>query len=298
MTTILIAGLATIDFIFDVEEMPRQAEKYRARDARISGGGGAANAAVAIARLGGRARLAVRLGEDDLAALVLKELAAEGVDCGPTRRFTGRRTSFSSVFVDRKGERQIVNFRDETMPDKAEWLDPSVEGPFEAALADTRWPGGALRLMELARARGVPGVVDAEAPVAVALEALRTASHVAFSRQGLRDFSGSDDIAGGLAKAEQELGGWLCVTDGAAGVTFLNRGQYGHVPAFPIEAVDTLAAGDVWHGAFTLALGEGMEETAAIRFANAVAALKCGRRGGRAGYPRRTEVGALIEEQA
>ena len=60
--------------------------------------------------------------------------------------------------------------------------------------------------------------------------------------------------------------------------------------------VDTLGAGDVWHGAFALALGEGHDEHEAIRFASAVAAIKCTRFGGRAGVPDRTETEAFLEE--
>jgi sulfofructose kinase len=63
-----------------------------------------------------------------------------------------------------------------------------------------------------------------------------------------------------------------------------------------VDTVDTLAAGDVWHGAFVLALGEGKNEAEAIRFANAVAAIKCTRFGGRAGIPRRAEVEEFMKE--
>jgi sulfofructose kinase len=69
-----------------------------------------------------------------------------------------------------------------------------------------------------------------------------------------------------------------------------------HDPAFPITAVDTLAAGDVWHGAFALGLAEGMPEREAVRFASATSALKCTRFGGRAGAPRRAEVERFLEE--
>ena len=62
MTNVLCCGVAVVDFVFAVQEMPREPIKYRATDARIIGGGCAANAAVAINRLGGKAWLAARLG--------------------------------------------------------------------------------------------------------------------------------------------------------------------------------------------------------------------------------------------
>jgi sulfofructose kinase len=70
------------------------------------------------------------------------------------------------------------------------------------------------------------------------------------------------------------------------------------VPGFRVAAVDTLGAGDVWHGAFALALAERRPEAAAVRFANAAAALKVGRAGGRRGAPTRAEVDRFLSEHA
>ena len=75
---------------------------------------------------------------------------------------------------------------------------------------------------------------------------------------------------------------------------FVEDGTIAHLPAFAVEAVDTLGAGDVWHGAFALGLAEGQGERAAIRFASAAAAIKCTRFGGRAGAPQRTEIEAFL----
>ncbi|MDP3895838.1 MAG: PfkB family carbohydrate kinase [Mesorhizobium sp.] len=298
MTTILIAGVAVIDFVFLLDAMPRRAEKYRARDAAVSGGGCAANAAVTVARLGGAARLAARLGADPIGDMIVAELLDEGVDCSLVRRFAGRRSSFSSVFIDAAGERQIVNYRDLEISFGAEWLDGASLGAFDAALADTRWPLGGTAVLAAARKAGKPGVLDAEAPIMEAQAALEIASHIAFSAQGLRDYSGEDDLAASLRNAQSATGAWVCVTDGARGVTWLDGGETRHMPVYPVEAVDTLGAGDAWHGAFALALGEGRPEPSAIRFANAVAAIKCARFGGRAGLPSRAEVEQFMKERA
>ncbi|MGE0499989.1 MAG: PfkB family carbohydrate kinase [Rhizobiaceae bacterium] len=298
MTTVLIAGVAVIDFVFRIDEMPRRAEKYRARDAEIVGGGGAANAAVAVARLGGRALLATRLGDDAIADMILADLARENVDTTLVRRFDGKRSSFSSVFIDAKGERQIVNYRDMGMSFDADWLTPMLPDRFDAALADTRWPQGGPAVLDAAKARGLPAIVDAEAPTREALATIRAGTHVAFSRQGLRDYCGHGDIERGLRQAAAETGAWVCVTDGEHGVTFLAKGETGHVPAYPVEVVDTLGAGDVWHGAFALALGEGADETEAIRLANAAAAIKCTRFGGRAGAPGRAEAETFMRARS
>ncbi len=297
MTTILTVGVAVIDIVMSVDALPRKPEKHRARDAAIVGGGCAANAAVAVARLGGRSLLAARTGQDQIGDMIVAGLQTDGVDCTLVRRIPAGRSSFSSIYVDAAGERQIVNFRDMALSFDASWLADRIPAGIDAILADTRWPQGATVAMKTARDRGIPGILDAEAPVREAAEALRDASHVAFSAQGLRDMTGADDLAAALELARAETGAWVCVTDGAAGVTFFEDGALAHEPAFPVDVVDTLGAGDVWHGAFALALGEGQGARAAIRFASAVAALKCTRFGGRTGTPTRAEAEAFLRSR-
>jgi sulfofructose kinase len=297
MTTILVAGVAVIDFVFSLEVMPRRAEKYRARDAAVVGGGCAANAAVAVARLGGTAQLAARVGADAIGNLIVADLEAEAVDCALVRAFEGKRSSFSSVFIDAHGERQIVNFRDETLSFEAGWLQEVMPASFDAALADTRWPAGGAAVLRAARALSRPGVLDAEVPVGEAAESLVIASHIAFSAQGLREYTALEDLGAALRQAQRQTEAWVCYTDGANGVTFLSGDDLRHIPAFAVEAVDTLGAGDVWHGAFALALAEGRSEEDAVTFANAVAAIKCTKFGGRAGIPGREETEAFMRQR-
>ncbi len=292
--SVLVIGVAVIDFVFAMPELPTRAAKYRASEAEIVGGGCAANAAVAIARLGGQALLGARLGQDPLGDLIVQELDTEGVDTHLVQRYASGRSSFSSVFVDASGERQIVNFRDATLSDATDWIDASPQT--QAILVDTRWSAGAIAGLRLARARGVPGIVDAEAPMDTAV--LREASHVAFSRDGLMSYAPADDLASALQIASQRLPhAWLCVTDGAHGVTVLNNGQLRHHPSFPVEVRDTLGAGDVWHGAFALALAEGQTEDQAVRFASAAAAMKCSTFGGRKGSPDRMALETFLKEK-
>ncbi len=295
--SVLVAGVAVLDFVFHMQEFPRSAEKYRADGAVISGGGNAANAAVAIARLGGEAHLASRLGHDEIADLIIAGLDRENVITDLTKRFEGHRSSFSSIYIDSAGERQIMNYRDTSLSMDAEWVTQSVPGNIKACLADTRWPRGAHAVMREAQMQGIPGVMDAEAPVLEAREAVYAASHVAFSAQGAADFTGEQNVEKAALKADRELPGTAIITDGENGVVMAKDGNIRHFPAFNIKAIDTLGAGDVWHGAFALALAEGQIEDAAIVFANGAAALKCTRLGGRDGAPTKSETLEFLENQ-
>ncbi|WP_136658309.1 PfkB family carbohydrate kinase [Nitratireductor sp. XY-223] len=298
MKTVLVAGSAVIDFIFHLDEPPSWTEKHRAREAAIVGGGCAANAAVAIARLGGKAVLSARLGDDMIGDMILSGLDEEGVDHSLVKRFAGRRSSYASVLVDQTGERCIIGYRDNGIDAGDPWVEQLELPPFEAALADTRWPEGACVMMRTARQRGVPGVMDGEAPLGDSDAALKLASHVAFSQPGLSHYAGSDDLEDGLKRAAGETGAFVCVTVGEGGVHWLEDGALRHMPAFAVDVVDTLGAGDVWHGAFTLKLAEGAGEEEAMRYAGAAAALKCTRFGGRSGTPGAEEVNSFLMENS
>lgn len=291
---IVCIGQAVVDIVMTVETMPRRAEKYRAQDAAIVGGGCAANAAVAVARLGGRAIWGGRLGQDEIGDLILRGLEAEQVDCALAKRLETGRSSFSTILIDSAGERQIVNFRDPDLAEDADWLGQALPQDAAAILADTRWGPGAAVAMTAAQRLGVPGVMDAEAPVSVAMAALELASHVIFSAQGLTDLTGEEDLPAGLKQARDRLPGFVAVTDGQAGVYWLEEDGLANEPGFPVDVVDTLGAGDVWHGAFALALGEGRDLRLALRFANAAASLKCSRPGGRDGTPDRAAVNSFL----
>ena len=298
MTSILVAGVTVLDFVFHMDEFPRLPEKYRAKGASISGGGNAANAAVAIARLGGAAHLAARLGDDQIADMILIDLQNDGVNTDLVKRHEDRRSSFSSIYIDGMGERQIMNFRDTNLPTSGDWMASRSPTELGAVLADTRWADGALTAMEIAKARGVPGIIDAEAPVLEAEAAVHTASHVAFSAQGALDFTGIADVEAAALKADTMLPGRVIITDGENGVVMVEDDVAQWFPAFDITPVDTLGAGDIWHGAFALAIGKSMDEPQSIRFASAAAAIKCERSGGRDGAPTRQEVSEFLKDTA
>lgn len=287
------AGVATLDIVLAVESFEAFGGKQRARAANVVGGGCAATAAVAIARLGGEPLLASRLGNDTFGRLIVDELTREGVNCDLVKLFPTIRSSFSAVLVDATGERHIVNYRDEELEADAAWV---LEGlaDFDVALGDTRWIEATTTLFEAARAHGKLCVLDAEGPFDHSDAALQLATHAAFSAAGIRALTGVDDPREALRGAASRCGGLAVVTDGANGAYWLEGDRIHHAPGFTVDAVDTLGAGDVWHGAFALGLGEGQPLSRALRFANAAAALKCQQPGGRAGAPQREAVEHLL----
>jgi len=295
MTTVMCIGQVAQDFVFSVDAMPTAAKKYRALAFDSVGGGPAATAAVAITKLGGAARLAARLGDDAIADVMRNELEGYGVDCSLLRRFSERTSSLSAVIIDSAGERLIVNYLDPALEGETGWLPQVLPDDVNAVLVDSRWPEGGLHGLQLARQQGVPAVLDADLPVPADGAVIKAATHVVFSAAGLADYCGHADPVGALRSVEKTTDAWCCVTLGGDGIVYMDNGKPHAVPAYEVEIRDTLGAGDVWHGAFALALGEGRSNTAAMDFAGAAAALKVANGGGRGGSPSRDEVDEFLQ---
>jgi sulfofructose kinase len=296
---ILCAGIAVLDEVFRVREFPVPDAKIEASEFITIGGGCAANAAVAIARLGGRVRFAAPLGgpsdADAIGNRLLAGLQTEGIDCSGCVRVAGARTPVSAIFIDARGARTIATYRDPllnaTMPDDPKRLVAGVD----AVLVDNRFADFVLPICRAAQARGIPTVIDADKATEDQHPLFGTGTHVVFSGECLRATARTDDLAAGLAHMAQFTDAFLAVTDGSGPVVWRDGEEIRRTPVFAVEAVDTLGAGDVFHGAFALALVEGRTIDAAIGFAAAAAGIKCTRFGGSTAAPGRAEVEEWLE---
>jgi sugar/nucleoside kinase (ribokinase family) len=295
---ILCAGIIVLDEVFRVEEFPQPDCKVQTDTFFVVNGGCAANAAVAIARLGGRAALAGPMGgpagEDRNGDQVLRALERERVDCGFCQRVDGLKTALSAIFINARGDRTIVTYRDEriaaTLPADA---DAIVAGA-DAVLLDNRYPDFVAPICEAARRRGTPVLLDGDRPTVEDDPLFRLATHVIFSAECLRETTGIADLGDGLQRIARGSDAFLAVSNGPDDILYLDRGELRRLPVFSIAAVDTLGAGDAFHGGFVLALAEGKNEVEAMRFGAAVAGIKCSRLGGSAGAPTRHEVEAFL----
>ncbi len=294
---VAFVGIAIIDKIFGVAEMPAGATKHFAHSHRELVGGVAANAATTAARLGARAHMVGRVGDDDAGRLIRKALERAGVDCkGLVVAPTGA-TPVSAVFVDPSGNRMLVNHKDPALFAGAT-VEPAALAGLDAVMCDVRWPDGAAAALALAARMGVPGVLDFDkAPERGAHRLIDRASHVIFGTEALMGLTGGATQEARLERvAARSPGRNFAVTAGEAGVVWRSAGgATGRIAAHAVDAVDTFGAGDAFHGAVSLALAEGRSFEAALRFANAAAAVKVSRPGGLENLPTLAEVEALLE---
>lgn len=297
---VVCAGVAVLDLIFAADK-PEPGSKVLASAFASVVGGCAANGAVTVSRLGARSRLVAPLGGpagyDPIGDQILAWLEREHIDCSTAIRLDHVTTPISSILIDRTGERSIVTYRDPRFVAPPLNPDGLIEGA-TAVLIDDHYPSFALPMAEAAQRRGIPVVLDIEKNAARHAALRAAATHLVFSAEGARELAGSDDIDLALHRIAAQTASFVTITNGSDDILFVEDGEPHRLPAFPVKAVDTLAAGDVFHAAFALALAEKRGEREALRFAAAVAAIKCTRFGGIAGAPTRAEVEPFLNEHA
>lgn len=295
---LLSVGALTLDTILRVETLPIQQGKFIASDGVQIASGMATSAACAAHRLGADVSLWASAGDDPVGDQLIAGVEAEGVDCSFVRRISGARSALASILVDAHGERIIVPFYDSQAQADPETLPVADLSAFDAVLVDVRWPGAAALALTAARAIGRPAILDADtAPRDVLEHLLPLASHIVASEPAARILCSNDlDPRQACEALARRTDAFVAVTGGAAGTWWFDRAVNSsrHVAAPKIKAVDTLAAGDVFHGAFAVGLAEAMPVEQALRFASAAAALKCLRFGGRLGAPDRAETLAMM----
>ncbi|MFB3818077.1 MAG: carbohydrate kinase family protein, partial [Candidatus Methylomirabilales bacterium] len=264
----------------------------------VQGGGLTATAMVACARLGLRTRYIGKFGSDQIGRVAREELAAEGLELGAAVQATDAPNRLCFVMVEAgSGHRTIIRHRDTRI-----WLRPE-ELVREAVCAgrvlhlDGYEGDAALQAARWARAAGIPVSVDAEEPTERREELCAAADLLIVGLRFGRALTGRTEpgaILDGLARLGPRCVG---LTLGEHGSLLAQGGRAVEAPGYPVAVVDTTGAGDVFHGAFLYGVLRGWEAGDILRFANAVAALKCTQLGGRAGIPRVAAVRAFLRDR-
>lgn len=266
-----------MDHTFHVDDIVQPPSKNRARSYALGAGGLAANASIAVSRLGGNCIFWGRVGDDLNGRPLLAALAGQGVDVSRCRLAPGGRTPVSAVLVDPQGERSIYSYRGEGLGTDPDWLPLQLIDTARCFLCDPRWPEGASRALDHARAKGVPTVIDGEkTEMRILLDLIPRVDHAVFSVPGLGNYAPGQKPAEGLRKAIAAGCRVAAVTQGEKGTLWMTAEDPTprRTPAFRVQATNTTGAGDVFHGAYALALAEGQPIEAVMRFSSAAGALR------------------------
>jgi sulfofructose kinase len=292
---ILCVGALIADLMLQVPELPRTPGKHMPTGAKLAVAGMATSAATAVARLGHAVSLWASVGDDVIGDYLVRALADDGIDGEHVRRVPGAMSAMSAIFLDERGEKIVVPWY------APELLGEPVSRPdfsrFGAALVDVRWPKAAAIALDGARAAKIPAILDLDVGAPEVLgDLLLRATHVVASLDGARVVLGGVDLADAVMGLHGLTGATVVVTDGERGASWIEpSGALRHLQAFRVDAVDTNAAGDIFHGVFAAGLVERMALADIVRLASAAAAIKCTRFGGRSGAPTRAEVEQFLK---
>ncbi|MER7015216.1 ribokinase [Saccharopolyspora sp. NPDC000359] len=295
-TSVAVFGSCNMDLVAYAGTAPKRGETVHGREFHTVPGGKGANQALAAAKAGAQVRMIGAVGQDDFGAEIRRVLQESDVDVAGLRTEPGR-SGTAHIVVDDQGGNSIV-----VVPGANGTVDDLVEGDEELIagsqilLLQLEIPLPGVAAAAAAGRRGGVRVVLTPAPAAELpadllsdVDLLVPNEHEAAVLAG-----GDDDPERALAKL-LELVPEVVITLGSRGSLYGNRdGARVEVPSFPVEAVDTTAAGDTYVGVLSAALGEGADMPEAMRTASAGSALSVQRNGASSSMPTRREIADFL----
>ena len=302
---LVVLGSINADHILNLESFPTPGETVTGHHYQVAFGGKGANQAVAAGRSGADIAFIACTGDDDIGERVRRQLERDRIDVAPVRAVNAQSTGVALIFVNAEGENVIgihagANAAlsvEQVEAEKAriagaQALLMQLESPLESVLAAAKIAHQHQTTVVLnpAPARDLPdellSLIDIITPNETEAEKLT----------GIR--VENDDDAAKAARVLHEKGiGIVMITLGSRGVWVSHDGQGCRVPGFKVQAVDTIAAGDTFNGAFVTALLEGTALDEAIRFAHAAAAIAVTRKGAQPSVPWREEIDEFLRQQ-
>lgn len=292
-------GYTAIDYLGVIPHFPEENLKLELETLEVQGGGPAATATVTAARLGLSTAFIGKVGGDDRGAMMLMKLNGEGVDVSSAVLEAEALSQFAFIMVDcETGKRTILWTRGTLSPLKPGELDIEKITSCRGLLVDTLEPAAAAAAAKLAADAGAKVLIDAGTLRDGVIEILPHCHYIVASETfagQISDGRGPEAALEEMMKYEPDA---AVVTLGEHGCVALSDEGYMKEKGFTVDAVDTTGAGDVFHGAFLYAALRGWDVRRCCVFANAVAAMKCRRLGGRTGIPTLNAALEFLAERA
>lgn len=286
----LCVGLNSIDLLAEVDGYPAANAKARLQGFSQRPGGQSATAAVALARLGLRTGYIGRVGHDDYGRQGLESLRVEGVDIADVVTVPDATSQFAVILVDRaSGTRTVLWHRHAGLAMVPDDVPARAVAAARVLHVDCHETAAVTAAAEAARTAGTRTVIDVEL-VRPGMDRLLRAIDVIIAAEAFpAAYTGASSLGDALARLQVETGAALvCVTLGEEGSLARCGGREIRTPAFSVPVVDTTGAGDVFRAGFIAAWlhgGDAIEVEEALRWANAVAAMKCRGLGARTAIP-------------
>lgn len=274
MKTGIFVGLVTLDCIYQTRNVLAPNEKQVAEAMLLAAGGPATNAAIAFQALGGRAILMAALGQHPLTTVIRDDLAQHNVELIDLTPTAAAPPPFSSIIVNvETGDRAVIsrNAADRPMPDAAPPAQFLAQG--DCLLIDGHQMQASQHLAQQARSQQVPVIIDAGSWKSGFEQVLSLADVVIASANFAPPEWGSREAAIGYLQSLSVTK--IAITQGGAPILYQIEGQLDSISVPAIAPVDTLGAGDIFHGAFCYHYTWGTDFVNALKKAADIAALSC-----------------------
>ena len=291
-------GLNAVDHLIVVPQYPGFNSKVPLISHTIAPGGQCATAMVTLARLGMRTRYIGKIGSDDFGRLQIQSLESEGVESSGVMVVEDTESQIAYIVVDQpSGERTVIWHRDERLMIGADEVNQTAVTSGRALLLDAHNVAASIAAARCARAAGIPTVLDIDNIYPGSEELLPLIDFLISSTSFPLRMTDEPDLRAALKKLQDKTGSlFVAATLGRDGVLAYFKGEYIHESAFSVDCKDTTGAGDAFHGGFMYGLLAGLSVEETLRFANAVAGLKCRAIGARTALPTLAEVNQLLAE--
>lgn len=288
---VLCIGVTSYDLVFTIDHHPRADEKSLANSFLSCGGGPAANAAVTVARLGLTAAFCGYLGTDIFGQLHFDELSAAHVDTQLVIR-GNEQAPVSTVLVKPNGNRSLINYRS-SKPLKKDTIDPGKINP-KVILFDGHEPDISMRFLEIAGNRAIPTILDAGSVNKGTQMLYDKVDYLVCSEIFASELTKEREPEKALEKLSDHNKN-IVITLGKKGLLWKTQNDRNAMPAFPVQAIDTTGAGDVFHGAFAGCIALKKDWIYTLKFSSAAAAVSCTRLGARTSIPTKEQVEAFLK---
>jgi sulfofructose kinase len=290
---VLGVGCNSVDHVYRLPASPKAdspTAKLRISSHSTMSGGQMATAMAACAGFGLRTAYLGCVGHDHNGRLILSELGERGIDIAHvrTRECANR---FAVITVDEtSGERIVLWDRDDRLNLGPAEIEARLIAAARLVHVDDEDQQAAIAAATLARRAGVPCTSDIDRVTDRTLDLVAAVGIPIFAQHVLPAITGEDDLERALRAVRRSHDGMLCVTTGAHGAMMLVGDECLIEPGFPIIAVDTTGAGDVFRAAFIRGMLQGLPPRDLLRYANAAAAVSCTRAGAMASVPSLADV--------
>ncbi len=296
-------GLATLDILALTPRLPESNDCFPIAALEMQGGGPVATALVALSKLGANCNYLGSFAGDDTALQIMAELRRYGIDSEHSPRRAKGVSSASVILVEESNGQRAILFQKSTARDlEPEEVPEHLITNARALHLDGFFTPAALRAAKIAREHGVLVSFDGGAGELMwdeLTELLPLVDNMVVAKKFAHQTTGEENVlAAGAALLNTYKNQQVVITDGENGAWYWDEHTHFHQPAFKVEVVDTTGAGDTFHGAYLYAcLQAGWSAPYRLRFASAVAALKCTRLGGRKGIPTLAETMEFLNSQ-